>query len=116
MNLLNELAVGKIIEFEDGIRRTIIKKLPHQDIKNAYYYEFDDGLCERDVRIHGKIVSNLVEPQVSQDFCDLVAHIVIKNKLAHSQLIELCTKWHNEMYIDFEQSYLSYKNESKNSG
>jgi len=43
----------------------------------------------------------------------LVAHVIIHNKEAHSELEELCRKWKNEMYIDFEQSILSYKAEQE---
>lgn len=78
MNLLNELAVGKTIEFEDGTRRTIVEKLPHQDIKSAYYYKFDDGYIERDVRIHGKIVDNTVKSTFQESYdstTDTLIHI-----------------------------------------
>lgn len=62
--------------------------------------------------------SSRLERLVSDDFGERVAHIIVRDMRAHDELVELCNKWHrnkkNSMYIDFEQSVLSYKAAHKN--
>lgn len=56
-----------------------------------------------------------VEPLVmpKAEFTPIVAHVVIKGEVQKLLLENLCRDWNNEMYIDYEQSLLSYKAEQK---
>lgn len=56
-------------------------------------------------------VEKCVMPEV--EFTPIVAHVVIKSEITELLLEELCRAWKNEIYIDYEQSLLSYKVEHK---
>lgn len=43
----------------------------------------------------------------------VVCHVVCANPEAHRELLELCRKWGNKMFVDWEQSKLSYDAETK---
>jgi len=56
-------------------------------------------------------LGKLVMPKV--EFTPIVAHIVIKNKIAEELLEKICSENGNEFYIDYTQSFTSYKAEQK---
>lgn len=47
----------------------------------------------------------------------VVSHVVATNPEAHRELLDLCIKWHrreaNSLYVDWEQSLESYREERK---
>ena len=50
-----KLVEGMIIKINGEIHE-IIAIHPHQDIKDVFYYELDNGMVERDCRLHPQAV------------------------------------------------------------
>ena len=49
--------------------------------------------------------------KTAEEYLPIVAHVVIKSKMTELLLENLCGDWRDEMYIDYEQSLMSYVKE-----
>ena len=78
------------------------KQFDRNSFLNGYFEGYAGSVIQQQVS---------VEPEVKPacEFTPVVAHVVIKGEMAEKDLEELCYRWRDEMYIDYEQSFLSYK-------